>query len=245
MGFTMPQQGDLQNVEGYVNAPGGYHLLVTQAHSPAKKNDGTFIDGTEVGLAFQVVAGTDASQVNKSLSQNWFAPKMSSKDGGAFACKVLARLAYSLGILPPAQPGQNITIDWNQAIGRQMLAYIVAEPYTGSDGQQKTGFSIEGARMYPVQDQNCTIPRCQEHAQKAPGPVPQQPQQPQQSAPPVQQQQQPMQQPVAPQQPPQQQPMQQQPAQQAPAPQQAPPQQQPAQQAPQQPVEQGNVWSNL
>lgn len=146
--FDMPE--DLNN-SLYVDGPGIFHFTVDAIEENPTSNSGSVLDGKRLTLT--VLAGTAPDQVGRKHSETIFNPNLSSKDQGRFAGKKIGRLVRALRMhdvntgRPAAEcRGQRISLNWNEAIGRQFVGTLV----TQKDDPRYV--EIKGADFYDVAD---------------------------------------------------------------------------------------------
>lgn len=142
--FTMP---DDLNTSNFLDKPGQYHFLVTKIDEAPTTRDGSrAIDG--IRFDAQVLAGTDVSQVGRSLGFTLMHPNGSQRDGGKFCHLRQARMLVALGLVDLSARGQQVDIDWQHGIGRQFIGAVEARP--NDDG--KVYHDIAGAKIYALDD---------------------------------------------------------------------------------------------
>lgn len=118
---------------------GVYHLYVDGVDESREKVDA-------LKLKFVVLKGTVAGQEGRSFTETFFDPKPGQKDGGTFCRKRLIRLAKALGLITPANYGQKVAINWQDATYRQCVAGV--ETYEReSNGKKYTGSQVANAGM--------------------------------------------------------------------------------------------------
>lgn len=144
--FDMPEQMD--QPFNFLTEPGTYHLAVLAVDERPASKDGRPLDGFKVHVC--VLDGTTAGQQKKEMELMFFAPKMSDKNGGDFAKRKMARFAAACGILPVAAPGQRVTVDLQQAAGRQLVAEV--ERQTDTAGNATKFLQLAWANIWHVDD---------------------------------------------------------------------------------------------
>lgn len=146
MEFDMPDQMDQPS--NFLTEAGTYHFVVLAVDERPTSKAGAPLDGFKVHCC--ALDGTVPGQQKKELELMFFAPKMSDKNNGEFAKRKIARFAAACGILPTAAPGQRVTVDLQQAVGRQ----FVAEVEQGKDqaGNATKFLQLAWANIWHVDD---------------------------------------------------------------------------------------------
>jgi hypothetical protein len=131
--------------------PGGYHLVVNKFEDGPNGLDAMKVE-------FIVLAGTAEHQINKRFEETLFYPSPDSRDGGKFARKKLARLALATGLITVGQLGQQVSINWEDIIYRQLKANV--RPYERKkDGKTYKGAEIDGLDIFgPLDEEVAHIP---------------------------------------------------------------------------------------
>jgi len=146
----MPENTDASN---FLDQAGQYHFVITAIdESPTDRND-KMVDAIELSLT--VLSGTDSGQKKKKLSGQGTRltnPNEGHRDGGEFCARIQARLALAVGILPDAKPGEMVDIDWQAAIGQQIVAFVKEDHYKDSNDNPRISYKIDGAHIYGVGD---------------------------------------------------------------------------------------------
>lgn len=147
--YEMDMPDDFDGQSNFLAEPGTYHVVVTAVdESPTAKN-GTLIDGFRV--EFAVLDGTVAGQKDKQFDLLFFKPKLTDKNNGEFAKRKQARFAIATGILPKAEPGQRVTVDLEQAMGRQLVVELEHQK-DQTTGQPTKFLQLAWANIYHVDD---------------------------------------------------------------------------------------------
>ncbi len=140
----------------FLDKPGTYHVMCSLVEDPAKKDDGSILDG--ISFTFGVLAGTDSSQEKRTVRVTIYNPNMSHSDGGLFARKRFARLARALGMRDKASGklidqcrGMAVELDWQDARGKQAVIRFVHGK--DRDGKQTKFMDIDGLQIYSVHDE--------------------------------------------------------------------------------------------
>lgn len=113
--MEMPESFDTGG--SFLTEPGTYHFSVLNVDEQPQSRGGQLIDGFRVDM--DVVAG---SQSKKQVEVVFFNPKLTDKNGGEMAKKKQARFVIATGLLQAAKPGERVTVDLQQAKGRQLVA---------------------------------------------------------------------------------------------------------------------------
>ena len=151
MAFEMEMPESTDRGGSFLDQPGTYHFSVTAMDEQPSGNDGKLIDGFRVSCA--VLAGTTNGQEKKEVDITFFNPKLSDKNNGEFAKKKQARFALAVGLLDgPRKGGERVTIDLQQAIGRQFIATMEERTFTKRDGSQGKSIDLHFADLWHVDD---------------------------------------------------------------------------------------------
>jgi len=151
MAFEMEMPESTDRGGSFLDQPGTYHFSVTALDEQPSGNDGKLIDGFRVSCA--VLAGTTNGQEKKEVDITFFNPKLSDKNNGEFAKKKQARFVLAVGLLDgPRKGGERVTIDLQQAIGRQFLATMEERTFTKRDGSQGKSIDLHFADLWHVDD---------------------------------------------------------------------------------------------
>jgi hypothetical protein len=114
--------------------PGRYHMVVNSAAEKGSKKKG--IPGLEI--EFGVLAGTVPGQDGKTMQL--FLSYIGEDDAKTKKClDRVVRLALCLGVL---QPGQAKEVDWNEALGRELIVEVEEQEYTDKNGNQQKGSQV-------------------------------------------------------------------------------------------------------
>lgn len=155
--YDMPESYD---VSSFLDKPGQYHVAVDRVEENPVSKGGKLLDG--IRLHFQVLAGTDPTQAKRSHGEVIFSPSMDAKDGGEFARKKIGRLIRALELHDKktgelAEKCRAVSIDWEEARGRQMVVFIVPQ-----DGNEAKYVEVQGAHFYKVSDPEVShVPKCE------------------------------------------------------------------------------------
>lgn len=141
----MPQSTE---VSSFLDKPGWFHFAIVSIDEQPVSKKNELMDAIRPSLT--VLNGTDASQVKRTTAQLLNNPSEAHSDGGEFAARVQARFAKACGILPAAKPGEMVEIDWQRAIGMQVVALIKMDK--GDKGEFP---KIDGAHIYSLDDADC------------------------------------------------------------------------------------------
>jgi hypothetical protein len=144
--MDMPDKMEGDN--NFLAEPGTYHFAVLAVDERPTNRDGKPLDGFKAHVC--VLDGTTAGQAKKEMELMFFAPKLTDKNNGEFSKRKMARFAMACGILPQAAPGQRVTVDLQQAAGRQFVAEV--ERQTNQDGTVGKFLQLAWANIYHVDD---------------------------------------------------------------------------------------------
>lgn len=119
------QTGDDFSAGGkFLDQTGTYHFCITAMDENPQKKDGSLIDNAFFRAHLTALAGTVDGQKDQTVDLCFFYPKPSSKDQGAFATKQIDRFFLSTGIINENLKGQEVDIDLQAAVGRQIIAKL-------------------------------------------------------------------------------------------------------------------------
>jgi len=150
MAFT--EELDLEGIdnekqlEGFETPePGTYHLCCL-AFNPSPDN----YDGKK--FQFAVLAGTVEGQSGRTFWESFVNPAPSHKDGGMMAKKRLAKLAIALGLIQRSDLGKRVQINWEAAVGRQLVAKVKVRSWE-KDGRSGKSAEFDGLNYWSVTDE--------------------------------------------------------------------------------------------
>lgn len=146
MEMDMPEK--MEQEGNFLAEPGTYHFAVLAVDEQPTSKDGRPLDGFKVHCC--AMDGTTAGQQKREIELMFFAPKMSDKNNGEFAKRKMARFAAACGILPAATPGARVSVDLQQAAGRQFVAEV--ERGTDAAGNPTKFLQLAWANIYHVDD---------------------------------------------------------------------------------------------
>jgi hypothetical protein len=155
-----------ETVEGgstYCSKPGTYHVVVTDyVENPETKNGGIVEGGFKISC--EIVDGTNAEEVKKTVETTFYPPAQSHKDGGEFALKRMTKfyLAINRGV---HQPGTKAMLSYETVVGRQFVVEIKEKD--SNNGKKYMEFS--GLNTWHVDDVAVDgIPLSQEYLEGIP-----------------------------------------------------------------------------
>ena len=119
MPMDMEMPDSFETGGAFLNEPGTFHLAVMEVNEEPTAKNGNLLDGFRVDV--EVLAGTHAK---KQAELMFFAPKPTDKNNGEMAKKKQARFALATGVIKAAKPGEKVTVDLQQAKGRQLVATL-------------------------------------------------------------------------------------------------------------------------
>lgn len=114
--------------------PGRYHAVVNAAAEKASKKKGTM--GLE--MEFQVLAGTTPGQEGRTIPL-FLAYEGADESKTRKCLERVTRVALCSGIL---QPGESKEVDWDDAIGREMVIEIDNQEYETTGGEKRQGAQV-------------------------------------------------------------------------------------------------------
>lgn len=147
MDIDLPQS--MEGESNFLSEPGTYHVAVLNVDEHPTTRDGAPVDGFKV--QFCVLDGTVAGQQKKEVELTLYNPKASDKNNGEFAKRKQARFAMATGILPEAQPGQRVSVDLQQALGRQLIIEVERKTDQAT-GQPSKFLQLAWANIWHVDD---------------------------------------------------------------------------------------------
>ena len=141
--FEFDQSESTENAAPYLKKPGRYHVVVTELDGNPSSRDGKPMDALKVG--FEVLDGTEKSEIKKAGEMLLWKGKPTDKDGGEMANKKLTRLAVAFG--GQHSPGGKGKIDLVGSLGRQIV--VDMQPRKSGD---KEYLDVNYANIYHVDD---------------------------------------------------------------------------------------------
>lgn len=147
MSWEFNQSETVENTGGskYVNAEGTFHFLINDIDENPATKDHKPIEGA-LKVQAEVLAGTDSSQIGRTLETMFFKGRPTDKDGGEFANKKLTRFFLAIGLISH-QPGSKTVIEPSHGVGRQFCAKINVREQNG-----KKYFDIAYADIWHIDD---------------------------------------------------------------------------------------------
>jgi hypothetical protein len=133
---------------GWLDKEGTYHFFITGVDpEPANKDNVPLAPGT-LRIDCEVMAGTASDQAGKTQEITLFPPKATDKNNGEMARKKFTRLFLATCLLQEFKPGQKVSVDVMQLVGRQFVAKIVKR--TSDKG--KDFYELSYADIWHVDD---------------------------------------------------------------------------------------------
>lgn len=130
---------------------GQFHVVVNRVDDSHEKIDGLKVE-------FYVLAGTVEHCTGKRWEEAFFWPNQDAKDGGKFARKRLAALAFATGLVTPADLGKQVEINWPDMLYRQLKLAVRSYSRT-KDGKTYRGAEIDGMGIWgPLDEEAAHIP---------------------------------------------------------------------------------------
>lgn len=148
-GFELECPEDIDGQSNFLTEPGTYHAVVIAVDEAPTSKAGVLLEGFRV--EFAVLDGTVAGQKDKQFDIMFFKPKLTDKNGGEFAKRKQARFAIATGILPRAEPGKRVTVDLQQANGRQLVVELEHQKDM-TTGEPTKFLQLTWANIYHVDD---------------------------------------------------------------------------------------------
>ena len=147
MEIDLPQ--NMETESNFLNEVGTYHVAVLNVDESPTTRDGAPVDGFKVH--FCVLDGTMVGQGKKEIELTFYNPKASDKNNGEFAKRKQARFAMATGILPQAQPGQRVSVNLQDAAGRQLVIEVERKTDQAT-GQPSKFLQLAWANIWHVDD---------------------------------------------------------------------------------------------
>lgn len=123
MAFEMEMPESTDTGGAYLEKPGTYHLAVVNVDENPIDKQGSLLSGFKIEAS--VLGGTTEGQQNRTVELMFWNPKPTDKNNGEMAKKKQARFVMAVGLLDGARkPGEKVTIDLQQAKGRQLVATL-------------------------------------------------------------------------------------------------------------------------
>lgn len=138
----------------YVNQEGTYHIVVTEIEDRPQDDRGRQQD--YLLLTGVILAGTVGTQEERLVSLRFFPPNLNSRDQGKFAKKKLTRLFEALSFTGPETRGKTVSMELDDAIGRQIVVGIERQTYEVRHGkragQTAEHFDLAFASIFHIDD---------------------------------------------------------------------------------------------
>lgn len=147
MEIDLPQ--NMETESNFLNEVGTYHVAVLNVDENPTTRDGAPVDGFKVH--FCAMDGTGAGQQKKEIELTFYNPKASDKNNGEFAKRKAARFAMATSILPQAQPGQRVTVNLQDALGRQLVIEVERKTDQAT-GQPSKFLQLAWANIWHIDD---------------------------------------------------------------------------------------------
>lgn len=142
--WDLPEQDELNAGANYLDVEGRHLLQITHVDEQPTSRDGKALAALKV--SFSATAGPHAG---KTVDLFFYEPKLSSKDGGKWARNKRAAFAIAAGLIDESKLGQQVTIDVQGAVNRQ----VVAELEFGQENERgKKYLDLKFANIYHVDD---------------------------------------------------------------------------------------------
>lgn len=147
MAFTHTTGEDFTGGGRFLEQPGWYHAVVTDATERPTKRDNSLIDNAMLRVDCTVLAGTSEGCVDKVFDLLFFHPNTSNKDGGEFGRKIIDRALVALGVIDPTDKQKAVSCEATDLVGRQFIVKMDNEERNG-----KTRLGMAYAEIYHVDD---------------------------------------------------------------------------------------------
>ncbi len=150
--YDVPDQDENEMRNESSSPVGGQYLLMVE-HLDANPEN---VDGFKAKL--QVLSGTVHGMEKRSYVETFFNPSEQSRDGGKFAKKKQFFFLRATDVINPAQKGQRVVINPEDAIGRVFVAFLKDKSFKRKDkngvetGEIGHSVEIDGLDIYHVTD---------------------------------------------------------------------------------------------
>ena len=149
---------------GFVSEEGLYHFVISRIDDKPTNKDNVPLDNAFFTAYMKVVASTVKGQEEKEHRQTFYFKNESHRDGGAFSQKILDRFFLAVGVLTPETIGEQVNFEWEDLVGRQLLAKIKKNNKGYAD--------IEGASTFHVDDPDASgYPKNDAYLKMIPAPL--------------------------------------------------------------------------
>lgn len=153
--FDAPEQEEMsKGGEGnFLSKPGQYHLTILDVKEGVGPK-GKPIDGFCVQVS--VLDGTVPDQKHHTANIMFFAPKLTSKDGGAFLRRKMTAFGIATNLIDPSQLGKRVSVELKNAVNAQCVAKF--ELSKGDDGKEYIDLAYSD--IWHVDDPRCeSVPK--------------------------------------------------------------------------------------
>lgn len=117
-----------ETLEGnWIDKPGTYHLVITEADEHPTKQNGEMLDAfriTCLALDGTVRENDKFTEKDKTANLIFWHPKLTDKNEGAFARQKQGKFFLAAGLLTEEQLGQEVDINLEDCVGRQIVATL-------------------------------------------------------------------------------------------------------------------------
>jgi hypothetical protein len=142
----------------YLRKPGTYHLKIEEVDENPQTVDKKPAGGFDVVFSALEGEGDDLhsdgkfTETSKTFNMRFQPPKLTHKDGGDFMRRRQTKFAVAAGVMPEKtarQSGQKVTVDLQQAVGRQVIAKVKAGK---PNDKGQVYLEIDSASIWHVDD---------------------------------------------------------------------------------------------
>ena len=162
--------GDLSTGSLWVDEAGTFHTRIVAASSQPTKRDGNLIDNGLFSVGLEVLAGTNETQIGRTVDLVFYYPKDSDKNHGAFAQKKIDRFLLATGLASREQlekADSAIDVDIESTVDRQLVVKIEMEESDKTPGKFFAKLSF--AEIFHVDDSAVkSIPKSAENLRLLP-----------------------------------------------------------------------------
>lgn len=149
MSYEVDMPDSFEQDNTFLTEAGTYHFGILAVDEQPVSKAGQPLNGFRVSCS--VLDGTVQGQAKREIDLLFFAPKPTDKNGGEFAKRKIARFALATGILSDPKPGQRVTLDLQEAAGRQFIAEVEHQKDQAS-GQPTKFLQLAWANIWHVDD---------------------------------------------------------------------------------------------
>lgn len=139
-----------------IEHPGKYHFHVSSVESRATDKDGKLIDAWVITA--NVLQGTardpngNCLEREKEIGIRLRNASSADSDGGKMAKSIQSQFLLAVKLLNQDDTGKRMSINLDDAVGRQFIAEFVERKWTDRKGDEQIGFDLKGANIWHIDD---------------------------------------------------------------------------------------------